>query len=226
MATGLGFASARRRECSNSFRKANKMASQEPQHISYHYGIDYMPILSQWVPLDRINVDLTGLGVGGRWGGITCTALSGFVPGAGEGFILHTHCSHCSPGAGRVGCWSPAEGYARRRWRQQENRAESAQSGGGRALGMGRWGWRTGWGVGPQTGPALTSDHPTKNCLGLEQNTRGSETLCHFLTHTWRPCSPDGFNHWRKKAALLGCMKNRSWESLGKAACTACLPSN
>lgn len=40
------------------------------------------------------------------------------------------------------------------------------------------------------------------------------------------PCSPDGFNHWRKKAAVLVCTKSRSWESLGKAACAACLPPN
>ena len=48
------------------------------------------------------------------------------------------------PETGRVGCWSRVEGCARRLWRELENRAESAQSGGGRALGMGRWGWRTG----------------------------------------------------------------------------------
>lgn len=88
------------------------------------------------------------------------------------------------PKTERVGCWSPAEGSARRRRRQRESRAESVRGRvGDRGEGGGGRG-QQGREVGPQTGRPSPPHHPTKSCLGLEQSTTGSETLCHFLIHT------------------------------------------
>lgn len=88
------------------------------------------------------------------------------------------------PKTERVGCWSPAEGSAQRRRRERESRAGSVRGRvGDRGEGGGGRG-QQGREVGPQTGRPSPPHHPTKSCLGLEQSTTGSETLCHFLIHT------------------------------------------
>lgn len=136
-----------------------------------------------------------------------------------EEVCLHPRQKGWAAGAWRRGC-------ARRLWREQENRAESAQRGKG-----GRWGWEDrARGQGEEL--VLKLDRPSPRTIRprivwVWSKAQGGLKLYVIFSYTRDPpCSPDGFNHWRKKAALLVCMKSRSWESLGKAACTARLPSN
>ena len=79
-----------------------------------------------------------------------------------------------------------AEGCAPK---QRESHAGSARGagpgvGGPERRKIGAGGGRAGWVAGPQTERSSHRHHPSKNCLGLEQSTSGSKTLCHFLIHT------------------------------------------
>lgn len=78
--------------------------------------------------------------------------------------------------------------------------------------------WSLNWMASPRTiKPGVLSGSGAKH--------KRSETLCHF-SYTRDAPAVQMVSITGGKAALLVCMKNRSWESLGKAVCTACLPSN
>lgn len=106
--------------------------------------------------------------------------------------------------------------------------------GGATQRGRGSWGGETGVG-GREIRVGSRAPRPHRLHLGtirprivwIWSRSTGDQKLYVIFSYTRDPpCSPDGFNHRRKKAALLVCMKSRSWESLGKTVCTAHLPSN
>lgn len=94
-------------------------------------------------------------------------------------------------------------------------------------LGWGDWGGKSGWEVGAPRPHRLHLGTIRPRIVWIWSRSTGDQKLYVIFSYTRDPpCSPDGFNHRRKKAALLVCMKSRSWESLGKTVCTAHLPSN